>query len=403
MMKKIMRLITVCLMIIHISGCEKIIRERAEIEEHLFIRTVGLDKADHEDCVNMTIISKIVEAGATAEATRKQAYIVTEEGRTLFEANRKFNAVASKDVFWGHLQYIIIGEAAAKEGLSKYLDFIIRDHETRLTPNVLIVRGVTAREAIEKINTKEFIVSDRLKSLFENHDELSISEDMVLAEIIHLMDHDYTSVYIPCIQLVHRTPWEEIMEELGGKKEYDPMLAGYAVFKEGKLIGYLTEHLSRGLNWVNDKVEGGVIVVEDDRGNQISLEIIDAKVKKIPKIKEDNLSIIIEVEMSSNIVDYEGKEDIFKEEALKDLENKQEKVISEEIEKAIEYAKENGVDILGIGDAVFHKYPVEWNAYKDNWQEDAFKEVPIRVSVKSKINRSYVIKEAIGSQSGVKK
>lgn len=393
-MKKPMAILLIIAIMFAIAGCE--VKGRLEIDRNLFVRAAGIDKLD-EDEIRMTIISKKVRTEGK-DNLQSEAIILTEEGRTLFETNRKFNAFSNKDIFWGHLEFFLIGEEAARDNIAKYLDFIVRDHEQRLTPTPIIVRGMTAEAFIKKINTKDSFIADHIKNIIESSDSsLSFGSKVSLVELVNMLDKDFTSAYLPSITLTKRGSGEN-------GEQYDPKMDGYAAFKNNELIGFIQEGTARGLNWVLNKVESGYFIVKDQEGKDVSLEIISAKSKIKPEIKSDKLSAVIEIKMSSNISEYEGDNNIFDEENLNYLKKQQESMIREEVEAIISYAKENRVDLLKLGDAFYHKYPIKWeDEYRDNWENENFEKLPITVSIESKINRTYLFQEPIGSKEKLEK
>jgi spore germination protein KC len=80
---------------------------------------------------------------------------------------------------------------------------------------------------------------------------------------------------------------KESKEDLEGEmEEYNILLNGFAVFKGDKLVGYATDTTARGANWIRGKVKSGIIVVKDNDGEKISLEIIDSGVDVIPKFNK---------------------------------------------------------------------------------------------------------------------
>ncbi|HAN09739.1 MAG TPA: hypothetical protein DCP90_03900 [Clostridiales bacterium] len=401
-MKKIYILIIIFCALFMFSGCEKIVRGRIELEKTGFIRAAGFDKSEkNDDNVKLTFALKGKSSGGDAKQPASSGFsIITEEGKTLFDTNRKVRTFVSKNIFWGHLFFILIGEDAAKDDIVKYLDFVTRNQDIRLTSHVIIVKGTTAEDAINKIRTKDITITETLSSLVHNSGELSVASELELGDIIQMLDCEYACAYIPYIELNNKIKEEEEKE---GKEVLEPSLLGYAIFKDEKLIGYINGGTARGANWVNNKGETGTTIVEDSKGKEICLEIISIKSKTTPEMKDDKINIKIEINMTSDIVEYEGREDIFKEKILKDIEKQQAEIIKKEVQSAIKYAKENEVDFLGIGDAVYHKYPIEWEKkYKDKWPS-MLKNVPISVDVKTKINRTHNITQPTAMKEGNKK
>lgn len=392
MLKRLLVLLVICIVSFSYYGCEENALGRVKLDQIALIRLAAFDKKE-DDQVCVTLVSKAVKSDGNKEAPQKQAIILTEDGRTIFEANRKFNAFSNKDIFWGHVEFLLIGEDAARDDIVKYLDYVVRDHSLRLTPIILITKGTTAEEAIIKMNVDDAFISDNINSIVENaRGSLSYSSKISLVEIINALDSEFESAYIPCITLVQKTIRKEETDK------YDPKLDGYGIFKKNQLIGYVQGENARGLNWIVNKVSSGYMIVKDLNHKDVCLEIIEAQSKIKPKIEGDELSVEIAVQMSSNISEYEGTNNIFNEEGLYNLNKQQEEKIRKEMEYIIRYTQKNGVDVLGIGDAVYHKYPIQWEKYKKNWQDEAFKEISINISIKSKINRSYLFQQPIGNK-----
>ncbi len=389
-MRKIIILLLIITTSIVFTGCDKIIRGRSEIVKYVFIKSVGFDKFD-DNMVRMIIpVIDDVSGGADAPKDEK-TNIIKQNGKTLFEANRKAHMISNKDLLWAHLQFIIIGEEAAKSNLIKYLDFVSRDHEVRLNSNVVIAKDSTAEKLIDEINISKFEISERLQSITDNAGAISYSGGVKLSELIQMLDNPYACAYVPYVQLVKR-----IKRFKDDEDSMDAKLEGYAIVKNGKVIGYISDGTSRGLNIVNNKFESSVTVVKDKKGNDITLEILRASSKIEPKLSNGKIEVTIKVEEECNIAEYEGSDDIFNEKSLQDIIKQQNNIIKSDIKAAIKYAQDNKADFLGIGDAVYRKYPVEWENYKEKWINNIFPKVKINVEVQTRLARVYIIKEPTG-------
>jgi len=70
----------------------------------------------------------------------------------------------------------------------------------------------------------------------------------------------------------------------------------------------------------------------------------------------------------------------------------------DEVRKTIDFAQEKKLDFFGAGDAVLHKYPYEWeDFYEKDWR-DVFSQVEFEITARSKISRTYDIKQPIGAK-----
>lgn len=371
------------------TGCNITFAGRTEMNRIEFIRAVGVDKSPgREDAVRLTIATQSVQSTGGGAGQEKQSEILYSEGNTVFEAVRNFWNYMDKRPFWGHLEYLVIGEEAAKEGLLKYIDFFSRDAEIRLNLKVYIARGLDAGEVIKKGNSQDKFVFDRLEGVSENKWGQSVSNVVDLIEVMYILDNKYLSLYVPSIKLAKLTENEQEINET-----MDIVMGGFAIFRGDKLFTYIDDKMGRGLNWLRNKIKSGIIVVKSPKEHDISLEIIDSNTKLKPKIADGELIVTVDVKMSSNIGEISSPENIFTAEVLENLENQQERIIKDEIERVIKYAQEREIDFFSTADAVLHKYPIKWeDLYEKNWEE-TFSNIKFNVIVDSKINRTYDIKQ----------
>lgn len=377
------------------TGCEIAFYGRTEINRIEFIRVVGVDKSpDKEDTVRLTIATQNVQLTGGAGGQQKQSDILYSEGNTVFEAVRNFWNFMDKRPFWGHLDYVLIGEEVAKDGLFKYIDFFSRDPEVRPNLKVYITKGMRAEEIIKKGNSEDKFIFDKLEGIAENQWGQSVFNVVDLMEVMYILDKRYLSLYIPCIQLGKLTKDEQ------GKEAMDVVMGGFVIFDRDKLAGHLDDKMGRGLNWLRNKIKSGVIPVKSINGQNISLEIIESNTKLDPNIIDGHLTVIVRVKMSSNISGVNTTEDVFTGESIMYLEKQQEQIIRNEIESVIKNAQETELDFFGAADAVFHKYPIRWeDLYMNNW-EDTFPDIQFSVHVDSKIRKTYDIRQPSGSKAG---
>ncbi|MDD2505661.1 MAG: Ger(x)C family spore germination protein [Bacilli bacterium] len=186
------------------------------------------------------------------------------------------------------------------------------------------------------------------------------------------------------------------------KESYYLNLDGYATFNGTKLLGYISDYTARGLNWLNGNVKTGVIVVKDSKGSDISMEILRAQSKINLKLNNDVPEAEINIQFSSNLAEVMSQDNVFYQEETKKLKEEQENSVKREAEMALEYAQKNGIDIIKMGDAVYHKYPLKWDDMKDNWKE-IFKKMKITIKVDANIGTVYHIRQPVGSKSGENK
>ena len=140
------------------------------------------------------------------------------------------------------------------------------------------------------------------------------------------------------------------------------------------------------------KLESTSITVKDQNSQNTSLEVIKSHATITPIY--DPLSVVIEINVQSNIVEYFEKNIVSDDEYLLDLEQKQSTLIQQDVEDMINILQQNCTDVIAMGDAFYHKNPKEWQKIKDNWN-NLFQDVPVTVKVTSSIQCSYNLQNAL--------
>lgn len=387
MIKKIVAILILTLTVFLLTGC--MFPSKASIEMSEDIPVAGIDEEDGK--IKLTIATLLVEP-VTQEGSGKQqqVHVYTATGETIFDAVRNLHAYTDKDIFWGHMEYVIIGEETAKKEVYRYIDYFIRDHETNLTASILVAQDSTAEEFIKKTNTINITLSDYLSSLFTDVGSMSESSEVSLIHYMCLVNCDWENLYLPCVQMVDTLEKEQ--EEMDKK---DVQLNGYAIFNDEEFAGIANGKLARGINWMINEISSGIIVAEDPQGEKVSLEIISSESEIETELSEDMPTAKIKVQFTTNIGDYAGLDDIFHKDIIEYIVADQEKIVKKEIEDTLAFLQENKADVIHLGDKLNHKYPVKTQDLLKDWDE-IFAKMDITVEVESRINRIYEIKAPVG-------
>lgn len=93
--------------------------------------------------------------------------MMSASGYTPFEVIRSVTHLTGRKLFFGHVEAIIINEELARNGITRVLNYFIRDREARRLSWIFIARGckakdvIAARSELEKIPVRT--ISDQLK------------------------------------------------------------------------------------------------------------------------------------------------------------------------------------------------------------------------------------------------
>ena len=296
-------------------------------------------------------------------------------GTTVFEAVREAVTKFSRRLFWPHNQVLIIGKEAAEKGVRRFMDFEIRDAEPRPTAWVLVTSGkagdlIKAPAKIDKIPALEIAEMVRVQS--------------ATSKAGGFMTHDFVS------RLVSKTN-APIATQIELNEKNEVQLAGTAIFKGDKLASFIGKRETRGLLWVLGKVKSSVIVVKAPRNKgDVSLEVTRSRSKIEAEVKKESLRIKVTVNVLSNLGQQNSRRNLNSPAALKNLARLEAIAIRNEINAAIQRAKDLNADIFGFGEAVHRADPKEWKKLEPRWDK-LFPELKVDLMVKTNISEAGLI------------
>ena len=377
--RKIVVLIIICILLaLSLSGCWN----RRELNTFSILMGMGIDKAEEAGKVQLT--AQIIKAGELKSegGSDEEAYLTVQSiGDTVFDALRKFTKETNRKIYLPHSQVLIFGEGIAAEGVQKYVDFYVRDHEPRLREKVLVAKG-KAEEVLDVKSQLEKIPAVGISSLLRAQGATSQATEVTIKEFINRLMSKTTAPVAPLIEIS------------GEGEEQTLRISGMAIFKLDKFVGKLTGSEARGLLWVIDKIKSGIIVVDcPNEEGKMSLEIIRASSKIIPEIQEDKVHIQVKIKEEGHIGDQECPGELSSEN-IKKIEEMKASVIRSEVLSAVEIAQDLNTDVFGFGDAVHRKYPKEWKELEKQWDE-VFPEIEVEIIVEAKVRRSGILMKSI--------
>jgi len=389
-------LITV-MMTISLFGCTSILPNMNEIDKLDLVRIAGVDiDPKNPDNIRVTILSKKSTAQSQgqggqsggAQSGSSQGEVVSNSAATLFEAERQLQTSSAKQLFWGHVDYYLISEKAARRGIGKYMDFFARDHETRDNANIYIIKGTTAEKFINKASKGDTFLPDLLTGIDANSILVTGPQEMTLMEFMEDIDNKGSAIVAPVLYL---------KSNKGEKKAQESVdLDGYAVFDQLKLVKFLDKKMTIAENFLLNQVKTSIIEVKDSHKKMIGLELINSSTKIAPYYENGELKgFNVKVKFTTNVDEVHSTSNIFTEEDLNFITNKQSEEVKNEIKKVISFAQKNKIDFLGVGKTFDTNHPVKWAKYKDKWKQ-IFPNLSFNVEVESKINRTYDIREPNG-------
>jgi spore germination protein KC len=362
-----------------LSGCGY----RKDIQRLYLVLAVGVDiTPDDKFEVTMQILnpgaSSTQTGGGGGASPGTETLILTGIGDSFFDALYDSSKSISRTHHFGHTKYIVIGDALARKGIGQLIDSLTKISEIRLNTPLLVTRG-RAMDIVKAQTPKAPIPAIVVEDLFFRHQFTGFRPFTYLLDFISALDSDSTSPVAGVIEVAKETNVRDKIDETF-------VMGGTAVFKKDKLIGYLNTKETRGMMWVRGKVEVGSVTFSSDKFGKVTLELLNSKSKIKPVIRNNSITIDINI-INSSAVRRTGKsvDTVKNPEILDEIGMFEDRAIKEEIQMSLQTVKENfGVDIFGFGEIIHERNPKLWKSISKDW-ETAFQSMEVDINVDSRV------------------
>ncbi|WFD09643.1 Ger(x)C family spore germination protein [Tepidibacter hydrothermalis] len=375
-----------------LTGCWS----RREINELSIASAVGIDKSKDGYLVTVQLINPGEIASKTA-TTRTAVTTYRTSGETIFEALRRLTLETPRKIYLGHIRLLVFGEEFARNGIGKALDIFSRDHEIRTDFYIMVAKNEKAEKLLNILTPVEKIPAGKMYSSLEmSSDSWAPTKTVQLDELINSLISEGKNPVLTGV-FIKGDP-KTGMDIRNVEKVDSPttvQICNLAAFKKDKLVGWLNEPQSKGLNYIEGNVSSTVFNVPCSNKEKLAVELIRTKVKVNGKVENEEPKINIELLAEANISDVECKIDLSKPENIYKLEQKVAQRIKNVMEQAVKKAQNDfKSDIFGFGEAIHRADPKAWKKLKKDWGKE-FEDLTVNIHVTAKIRRKGTITKSL--------
>lgn len=378
-MKKLLLVLTI-LANMFLSGC----LYEGELSDIGIAVSVGIDKSEDGYLVTYQVMNpKAVSAKAPNESP---IVLYTESGEDLFEIKRKITQQSPRKIYHSHLRTVILSEEIAKEGIKDMLDFFVRGHEYRTDFYFLIAKGTTAHNILKVITPLESVSQMEVYQALERSEKVwAPTKTVKIYELVNNIISQGDNPVMTGVEILNPKDKSDSIDNLKLSDATKLSVSSMGVFKEDKLVGWLTEKESRSYNYITENVESTGTYSEYEQ-NRISVEVINSKTKRKVYVIDSKLAINVEISIKIDIAAITGDLDITDENIINKFESMAEEQVKSLCNNAVKRTKEDfGSDIFGFGEDIHRAYPKLWKDLKDDWNNE-FANLPVNFDVKVKVN-----------------
>ncbi|AFQ44303.1 Ger(x)C family spore germination protein [Desulfosporosinus meridiei] len=369
---KILLVILILANTLFLAGCWNY----REIDTLRFVAGIAIDKGESGDQYLLTVETADIKNGGEAIMNSNT---ITVAGDTLLDAKKNMDSISGKKLYFAHARVAVLSQAVAKEGAVKVIDWLARNAELREDIEVLVSQASTAQEILETGSKTDQIISFELDKVMKNQKTIANAPEKELWNLINDLGGSGISAVLPLVSL----------KKVNSRTL--PSVTGTAVFKKDKLVGFLNDNDTRDLLFIQNKVDGGLLVQNgegDNAGSKVSLKILDTRTKLKPVEKDGNVEISIDIKTTVAIDEIEGTENYIDEPGRLRLEKSAEESMKKSIENLVqEVQMKYNCDIFGFGAKVKTDMPGTWKEIETLWG-DKFKDLKVSVHPELTIKNS---------------
>lgn len=377
-------LLMIVLLTLLLSGCWN----QEELNDLALVMAVGVDKAKSGKGFQLTY--EIVNPGNVAssqmgggQGAPVAAYKST--GKTFLEASRKASKELSRHMYYAHTNALVISEEVAREGILDLLDFIDRDSVFRTTTLLFVAKNASAENVVSTLTILDKIPANKLvKALNVTTELLGENVKIDIDEFISSLVSTGKEPMANGVMLQGDKSMGKKMNNIASDMP-DVIIKndGLAIFKDGKLNGWIDGEKARGVIWVMNKIKGTDIQVDwQGKEKAIGISIRRSKTKVHVSFKNRKPVIHVNINAEGDIDEVNKAIDLSNPAIIRKIEEGANREIEKEVGRSIKTIQHKKSDVFGFGEIVHRSDPKLWRKLEGNWDEQF---ASLEISVKSEL------------------
>jgi len=374
-MKKFIFLIPVIFLL---TGCYNY----RELNDLAIISGVSISK--NEDIYNITVEVVNPKKEQDTSSGKEPDYVIYEgTGKSMQEAFRTIVKESPQKLYGAQIDILVIDEATARDGIDDILDFFARDPEVRSEFYVVISKNDEALKIISplvNLSSKNIV-----NSLESTNTYMGFVNLVTYHELLSDFINPHKEIALPSIEMVGNTKVGENIENIETTtSEANNVISNMCIFKDGKMLGYLTEEESLGYNIIMSNSKTVLITNEYDNKDFIVNEIISSTTEMKPNIDKKEITINIKGEASIAEVNYDV--DLESDKEIKKIEKEFNDNIEDLVRNTIKSTnKKYNSDIYGFRDLFYKSDPKKYKKLIKELGDNLLNELNIKVKSNIKI------------------
>ena len=422
-MKRFLSLLIIICALPALSGCGSIYSNYREIQQLMLVQTMGIDREKGGVQVSMA---------AAAEASGGGPRRMSAQGSTVTAAiDRAYKLSYEEEIFFSHVNHLLVGEAAAEEGLDTFLDYVSQSPTMRIDIPLYIVRGGTANQAVMEVGDNSKGISEVMQTVHESFASPSNSRVFTVADTINSLLR-YGSALVCAVECVPSSesvsPGKSASAQQGGEQnaqqgeeqnpqqgeEQNPQQeegqnaqdmtqgetplmavpAGYAVIRDGKLCKFIEPEEAAAVGLLTGRLPITDITVTDRNGKDASLELNQGSAEITPVWggKGQLKGLNIQAQVSASVLETDNWQQGSSNEYINHLTAQLESAVSQRLSSLLRTSMKLKADFLGLAGQVERKSPENYRLMSQRFSE-LLPGLELQITVSGQLSHTNDMKE----------
>lgn len=422
-MKRFLSLLIIICSLPALNGCGSIYSNYREIQQLMVVQTMGIDREKGGVQVSMA---------AAAEASGGGPRRMSAQGSTITAAiDRAYKLSYEEEIFFSHVNHLLVGEAAAEEGLDAFLDYVSQSPTMRIDIPLYIVRGSTANQAVMEVGDSSKGISEVMQTVHESFASPSNSRVFTVADTINSLLR-YGSALVCAVECVPSSESispeksesaqqsdgqntqegegqnaqqgeEQNAQEEEGQNAQDktqgenPLMAvpaGYAVIRDGKLCKFIEPEEAVAVGLLTGSLPITAITVTDRNGRNASLELNQGSADIVPVWggKGQLKGLNIQAQVSASVLETDNWQQGSSSEYINHLTAQLESAVSQRLSSLLRTSMKLKADFLGLAGQVERKSPENYRLMSQRFSE-LLPGLELQITVSGQLSHTNDMKE----------
>ena len=406
-MKRFLSLLIIIYSLPALSGCGSIYSNYREIQQLMVVQTMGIDREKGGVQVSMA-----AEAEASGGGPRR----MSAQGSTVTDAiDRAYKLSYEEEIFFSHVNHLLVGEAAAEEGLDAFLDYVSQSPTMRIDIPLYIVRGGTANQAVMEVGDSSKGISEVMQTVHESFASPSNSQVFTVADTINSLLR-YGSALVCAVECVpssesvspgksesaqggqEQNPQEEegqnTQDKTQGENPLMAVPAGYAVIRDGKLCKFIEPEEAVAVGLLTGSLPITAITVTDRNGKNASLELNQGSAQITPVWggKGQLKGLNIQAQVSASVLETDNWQQGSSNGYVNHLTAQLESTVSQRLSSLLRTSMKLKADFLGLAGQVERKSPENYRLMSQRFSE-LLPGLELQITVSGQLSHTNDMKE----------